>query len=106
MATKGLPRPAALNLSKAQLLKQLAAVDGSLAAQKRVKKMEDEFRKRISVHLKALANVSKKPFRDYNTNPFVLLVYSSQQKFKHVEQIESVLVPAKVFSSMLSLIHI
>ena len=100
MATKGLPRPKALNLSKGELLKSLAALDESVEAQKRVKQMEDDFRKRIATHLTSLSNVAQKPFRDYNTNPFVLLFYSSQQKFTRVDEIECVLVPAKVFSSM------
>ncbi len=77
MATKGLPRPIAFNLSKGELLKSLAALDESVEAQKRVKQMEDDFRKRIVTHLASLAKVAQKPFRDYNTNPFVLLFYSS-----------------------------
>jgi hypothetical protein len=45
--TKGLPKPNAVELSKSELLAGLAKIDNSLAAQKRVKKMEDDFRNRF-----------------------------------------------------------
>jgi len=95
----GLPKPTAIELSKSELLTRLAKVDGNLAAQRRIKKMEDDFRERIKTHLDSLADASKE-FRKYNTNPFVLLFYSSQKHLKHVQEIENAIVPAKVFSSM------
>ena len=100
MATPGLPRSVALTLSKTSLLDGLAAIDRSVRAQSRVKKMEDDFRARIGTHLASLAKKSQKPFKDYKTNPFVLLMYSCQQRFSHINEIEAALIPAKVFSSM------
>jgi len=100
MATPGLPRPAAWELSKTALLEGLAALDKSVRAQNRVKKMEDGFRTRIQTHLESLAKKSQKLFKDYKTNPFVLLMYSCQQGFSHIHEIEAALVPAKAFSSM------
>lgn len=95
----GLPRPASTVLSKTELLKCLARIDADLDAQKRITGMEADFRERIRVHLDSLAD-SSKPFRKFNTNPFVLLFYSAQKEIRQVREIEEAIVPAKVFSSM------
>jgi len=95
---EGLPISPKIELSKTELLAALGRIDNDLKAQARVKAMENDFRHRIDIHLSALA--SSKLFRDYNTNPFVLLFYSSQKKLTNVKEIEEAIVPAKVFSSM------
>ena len=97
--TKGLPKPSAIEQSKSELLAGLVKIDNSIAAQQRIKKMEDDFRHRIEIHLQSLDGASR-AFRKYNTNPFVLLFYSSQKKLRRIKEIEDAIVPAKVFSSM------
>lgn len=96
---KGLPRPPSVSLSKSQLLNDLQEIDKDTNSQQRVAAMEVDFRSRIGIHLDALAKASK-PFRKYNTNPFVLLMYSSQKQYRRVKETEAAIVPAKVFSSM------
>ena len=97
--TIGLPKPTPVTLSKSKLLAGLSKIDNSISAQRRIKKMEDDFRHRIETHLQSLAGNSK-AFRQYNTNPFVLLFYSSQKHLQRIKEIEDAIVPAKVFSSM------
>jgi hypothetical protein len=97
--TTGLPKPAAVKLSKSDLFAGLTKIDNSISAQRRIKRMEDDFRSRIETHLQSLAGNSK-AFRQYNTNPFVLLFYSNQRRLRRIKEIEDAIVPAKVFSSM------
>mgnify|MGYP005814561279 CR=1 FL=1 len=61
--------------------------------------METEFRRRITAHVGSLP-ASDAQFARFNTNPFVLMIHSLQKGYKHISEIESDILPAKVFSSM------
>lgn len=96
----GLPKSTKpLILEKASLFSIVAGIDSDTKARDRVLKMENEFRRKIGTHLKSLP-AEKAQFKKLNTNPFVLSFYSKQQGFRHVSEIEKLIVPAKVFSSM------
>lgn len=89
----------ALLLSKRDIFQQLRSIDVDSLARARVLRMESEFRSKIDSHLKGLPDRSSK-FSKFFTSPFVLMFYSRQKSYSRVHQIESDLVPAKVFSSM------
>lgn len=89
----------ALLLSKREIFEQLKIVDSDPVATARVLRMESEFRSKIDSHLLGLPDGSSR-FSKFCTSPFVLMFYSRQKSYAHVHQIESDLVPAKVFSSM------
>lgn len=95
----GLPRPGKISIQKAQLLQSLQAIDNDPAAKQRVLKLETEFRQRIGTHLESLPT-SKARFAKFNTNPFVLMIHSRNKGYKRISEIESDILPAKVFSSM------
>jgi Type II restriction endonuclease EcoO109I len=95
----GLPKPAATTTTKTALIQLLKKLDQDTAGVQRVLKMETDFRKRISAHVKSLP-LEDAVFAKFNTNPFVLLMHSLKQKYKHVSQIERDILPAKLFSSM------
>ncbi|MBD3240707.1 MAG: hypothetical protein GF331_09000 [Chitinivibrionales bacterium] len=99
MGHKGLPRPTATRLSKDMMLQQLVAVDTDAKARSRVLAMETEFRHRISNHVDSLPSESAK-FSKFNTSPFVLMFYCRQRGYSNISQIESDILPAKLFSSM------
>ena len=95
----GLPAPDSCSIRKSGLLQQLEKVDRRDAARKRVLELETEFRRRIGIHCQSLpatdAQLSK-----FNTNPFVLMIHSRNKGYSHISEIESDILPAKVFSSM------
>jgi hypothetical protein len=95
----GLPSPPALLFEKSDLLLLLSSVDGNRAATQRVLAMETEFRRRMTQHVQSLPT-SEALFAKFNTNPFVLMIHSLQQGYRHISQIEGDILPAKVFSSM------
>jgi hypothetical protein len=94
-----MPHPEALALSKADLLASLVRVDGDPAASARALAMETEFRSRISSHVHSLPTENAS-FAKFNTSPFVVMFYAFQQGFTRISEIEKVILPAKVFSSM------
>jgi len=95
----GLPSATARSISKQELLNQLNLVDASEGAKKRTLAMETEFRRRITLHVQSLP-ASDAQFAKFNTNPFVLMFHSLKKKYRHIAEIESDILPAKVFSSM------
>lgn len=95
----GLPSPSLRPISKRELLKQLSTADGNKGTTKRVLALETDFRRRITQHVESLP-LSDAEFAKFNTNPFVLMIHSLQKKYKHISEIESDILPAKVFSSM------
>lgn len=74
-----LPKPEPLLLDKAHIFARLKAVDQDPAATNRILRMEEEFRARTGSHLTRLPAGTAK-FRKFNTNPFVLMFYSKQQR--------------------------
>lgn len=88
-----------LLLSKRKIFDALAVIDGDQAARGRVLAMETAFRNKIRNHLLKLP-VAEAKFEKFNTSPFVLMFYSKKKDYKRVSEIESDIVPAKVFSSM------
>jgi hypothetical protein len=95
----GLPRPIACSIRKSQLLQALQAVDNDAEAKTRVLTLETEFRRRIRIHVNSLP-ASDALFAKFNTNPFVLMIHSRNKGYRNISQIESDILPAKVFSSM------
>lgn len=94
-----LPESPLLVLSKVAIFECLAAIDSDASAKKRVLDMETAFRAKIDNHLLGLP-VAEARFQKFSTSPFVLMFYSKQKKYTRVSEIESDVVPAKVFSSM------
>lgn len=86
-------------LSKSAIFDCLAEIDGDDAARKRVLDMETAFRTKIDNHLLGLP-AAEANFQKFSTSPFVLMFYSKQNNYTRVSEIESAIVPAKVFSSM------
>lgn len=95
----GLPRPKAAVLRKSDLLRLLAMIDKDEAARARILRLETAFRSRISTHLEALP-VEDATLQKFNTSPFVLLFHSFHKGYTRISQIESDILPAKLFSSM------
>jgi len=95
----GLPKPAPSLIRKTELLQSLQRVDNDVEARARVLALETEFRRRIGIHVGSLP-ASDAIFAKFNTNPFVLMIHSRNKGYKNIGQIESDILPAKVFSSM------
>lgn len=95
----GLPTPATTSLRKIELLQGLQTVDNDAAARARVLALETNFRQRIDTNLLSLP-MSDAVFAKFNTNPFVLMMHSKKKGYKNISEIESDILPAKVFSSM------
>jgi hypothetical protein len=99
MAHEGMPRPEALTITKANLLRALIKVDSNKKSSDRVLAMETDFRTRITSHVDSLPTNDAR-FAKFNTNPFVLMFYALQHRFTRISEIEGAILPAKVFSSM------
>ncbi|MEW6501866.1 MAG: hypothetical protein AB1456_10295 [Thermodesulfobacteriota bacterium] len=95
----GLPRPTGRRLSKANLLRQLAAVDGSDESRQRVLAMENRFRRKIDSHITSLPEGDAR-FQKFNTSPYVLLIHARNRSYTRISEIENDILPAKQFSSM------
>jgi hypothetical protein len=77
----------------------LQTVDNDAAAKSRVLALENEFRRRIGIHVESLPTRDAM-FSKFKTNPFVLMIHSKNKGYKRISEIESDILPAKVFSSM------
>jgi hypothetical protein len=95
----GLPKAASVSLSKQWLLECLKQIDNSEAARQRVLHLESRFRATIGAHVSALP-AAESDFAKFKTSPFVLMIYSRRQGYSRISQIESDILPAKLFSSM------
>lgn len=96
---EGLPKPAVTPIRKSELLQALQTVDDDEAAKARVLALETSFRQRIDINLLSLP-LKNAIFAKFNTNPFVLMMHSKNRDYRHIGEIESDILPAKVFSSM------
>jgi hypothetical protein len=94
-----IPKRCPVSLTKSDLLAKLAVVDHDRKATSRVLTLETDFRQRITTHLASLPT-SGAQFSKFYTNPFVLMMHSLQKGYRHISQVESDILPAKVFSSM------
>ena len=92
-----MPRPPPLTLSKADLLALLVRVDGDQKSSARALAMETAFRRRISTHVNSLPTKDA-AFAKFNNSPFVVMFYAFQQGFTRISEIETAILPAKVFS--------
>ena len=102
MATRNPHLPTAVPptvFSKAQILIDLMTVDQSQYSMARVRQLEAGFRLRIGNHVAALPNAGARLEKFY-TNPFVLLIYAHAKHYTKLSEIESDILPAKLFSSM------
>ena len=95
----GLPRPVPASIRKSDLLQSLQFVDNDAMARARVLALETEFRRRIGINIGALPTRDA-VFAKFNTNPFVLMMHSKNMGYRSISEIESDILPAKVFSSM------
>ncbi len=94
-----LPKPGTIVISKKSLLQQLQLVDADNARRERVLRLETAFRNKIDPHITALPAGSAK-FRKFSTSPYVLLIHARQNQYTKISEIESDILPAKLFSSM------
>ena len=99
MAHKGLPKPSPLIITKGGLIDTLARLDQDHEASSRALAMETDFRARITSHVESLPTKDAN-FARFNTSPFVVMFYALQNGFTKISEIESAILPAKVFSSM------
>jgi hypothetical protein len=77
----------------------LKSVDNDEGARARVLALETEFRRRIGINIGSLPGRDA-VFAKFNTNPFVLMMHSKNKAYRNIREIESDILPAKVFSSM------
>ncbi len=95
----GLPRPANMVLSRSLLLEQLVQVDSDETRRSRVLRLETAFRNKISAHVTALPTRDAS-FSVFNTSPYVLMIYAYQRGYTKISEIETDILPSKLFSSM------
>lgn len=95
----GMPKPVTALIHKTALLQSLQAIDNDATARTRVLALENEFRRRIGINILSLPTRDA-VFAKFKTNPFVLMMHSKNKGYKHISEIESDILPAKVFSSM------
>ncbi len=95
----GLPRAERRVFSKSQLLASLRTVDRDTASTARVLSLENEFRRRVQMHVDSLPATDAK-FEKFNTSPYVLMIHCMKRGYSRISQIESDILPAKLFSSM------
>lgn len=93
-----LPSPP-LIISKQAIYQALLSIDGDKQARQRVLGMETGFRTKIAAHIGSLPT-AQASFSKFSTSPFVLMFYSKKRGYSRVSEIESDIIPAKVFSSM------
>lgn len=85
--------------SKTQILADLVAVDIDQASRARVLALETGFRQRIGAHIASRVIAGAK-LGQFNTNPFVLMIYSQSKGYTKLSELEGDILPAKLFSSM------
>ncbi|MGF6726722.1 hypothetical protein P3T43_006112 [Paraburkholderia sp. GAS41] len=95
----GMPTAENVVISKAWLLAMLSRIDNDDSMRARVLRLESEFRARIDAHVESLPQ-AQALFKKFKTSPFVLMMYSRRQGYSRISQIESDILPAKLFSSM------
>ena len=95
----GVPRATRTTLSKHALLSQLQLVDGDPGSRGRVLTMENDFRRKIDLHVAGLP-VADSVFEKFNTSPFVLLIHARKKNYTKISDLENDILPAKQFSSM------
>ncbi|MCG3129844.1 MAG: hypothetical protein FLDDKLPJ_00580 [Phycisphaerae bacterium] len=98
-AHPGLPRAERRTLRKSEILGSLRAVDAERASTQRVLSLENEFRRRVQTHVDALP-ARNAGFEKFNTSPFVLMIHCMKRGYSRISQMESDILPAKLFSSM------
>lgn len=85
--------------SKAALLADLQAVDLDAASRSRVLALETGFRQRVQNHIASLP-IANALLEDFNTSPFVLMIYAQAKNYTRLSELEGDILPAKLFSSM------
>lgn len=95
----GLPRAERRVFKKSELLAALREVDADATSTARVLALENEFRRRVQMHVDSLP-VEDAKFEKFNTSPFVLMIHCMKKGYSRISQIESDILPAKQFSSM------
>ncbi|TAM04900.1 MAG: hypothetical protein EPN70_10065 [Paraburkholderia sp.] len=95
----GMPTAEDVTISKSWLLNMLRRIDNDDSLRARVLRLESEFRSRIDSHVESLPQ-AQSSFKKFKTSPFVLMMYSRRQGYSRISQIESDILPAKLFSSM------
>lgn len=88
-----------LILTKRGILNELAMVDTNVPSCERILRLEEGFRERIRSHIASLPIANAK-LADFNTSPFVLMIYTRSKSYTRLSQLEGDILPAKLFSSM------
>ena len=83
--------------SKAGLLADLRAVDANEASRGRVLALENGFRTRVQSHIASLP-IANALLEDFNTSPFVLMIYAQAKNYTRLSELEGDILPAKLFS--------
>ena len=95
----GIPKTSERRISKIELFRMLKWVDEDHDARSRILRMENSFRSSAKTMVDALPG-SQESFAKFKTNPYVLLLHACEQNLAKISDMESALIPAKVFSSM------
>lgn len=85
--------------SKAGLLADLQSVDADAESRNRVLALENGFRLRVQSHIASLP-IANALLEDFNTSPFVLMIYAQAKQYTRISELEGDILPAKLFSSM------
>jgi Type II restriction endonuclease EcoO109I len=85
--------------SKIELLADLQAVDTDTASRARVLALENGFRARVQSHIASLP-IANALLENFNTSPFVLMIYAQAKQYTRLSELEGDILPAKLFSSM------
>lgn len=85
--------------TKTSILADLLAVDADGNSRARVLTLENGFRARVQAHIGALP-IANAMLEDFNTSPFVLMIYAQAKQYTRLSELEGDILPAKLFSSM------
>jgi Type II restriction endonuclease EcoO109I len=85
--------------SKRDILVDLAAVDQTPESRARILALENGFRGRIGTRVQSLP-IANARLAQFNTSPFVLLIYARLKSFTKLSELEAHIPAAKLFSSI------
>lgn len=95
----GIPVSEVRVVRKNDLLDKLKEIDNNSSSKDLILRLEMLFRERISSHVGSLPT-NESSFQKFKTNPFVLMMQCLKMGYGQIKEIESDILPAKVFSSM------
>ena len=96
---KNIPRPKPRVMYRRDILSSLRNIDQSESSWNRISLMERSFAEGVA-RMNSKLPTSSSSFDDFNTNPYVLLMYAKGNHYTQILELEKDLVAAKVFSSI------